>query len=65
MGLKSISFIDIEGQRFNFELDAEDEIFSLFLLPKNRRGVHTLVINGQPEVYFFRPKDILYREVAA
>lgn len=64
MSLKSISFVDISGQRYNFELDAEDEIFSLFLLPKNRRGIHALVINGQPEAYFLRPKSII-EQVAA
>jgi hypothetical protein len=70
MLLTSISFIDINRQRYNFEVDADDGIHSLFLNPVDRRrGVQSLVVNvGDcpiPEVYHLRPKDILVQTGAA
>jgi hypothetical protein len=58
ISLKGIKFIDALGKAFFFELDAEDGIYSLVLLPL-RRGVHRLCVNGETEVYFCSPKHIL------
>jgi hypothetical protein len=60
--LHSIKFIDATGQRYEFERDADDGIFSLVLVPL-KRGLHSLVVNGDNEVYHMRPKDIIAVEL--
>jgi len=55
----SIDFIDVDGQRFRFELDAEDEIYSLVLGPRRGQGVQRLFVNGDDEVYALRSRGII------
>jgi len=58
LSVSSIQFVDETGQRFWFERDAEDEVFSLVLSPI-KKGIHTLFVNGEDETYRLRPEDII------
>lgn len=64
MTLKSIKFIDALGQTFDFELNADEGIYSLVLVTGAKRGFKSLVVNGETEVYHMRPKDIIAIAVA-
>jgi len=55
---KEIDFVDIDGQRFQFGLDADDGIFSLVLGPARAHGIQTLFVNGD-EQYYLRPQFIV------
>ena len=57
--VKSIDFVDTDGQRFNFELDADDEIYSLVLGPARGHGIQTLFVNGDDEQYKLRAQFIV------
>ena len=57
--VKSIDFVDVDGQRFSFELDADDEIYSLVLGPQRAHGIQTLFVNGDDEQYKLRPQFIV------
>ncbi len=53
-----ISFVDITGQLFRFELDDRDGIVSLVLGPL-KSGVHRLFVNHKDEGYLLYPKGII------
>lgn len=59
LSVKEIQFVDIEGQKYHFALDADDGIFSLVLGPKRAHGVQTLFVNGDDEQYKLYPHHIL------
>ncbi len=57
--VKSIDFVDVDGQRFSFELDADDGIYSLVLGPPRAHGILTLFVNGDDEQYKLRAHFIV------
>lgn len=59
LSVKEILFVDVEGQKFHFALDADDAIYSLVLGPKRAHGIQTLFVNGDEEQYKMHTRDIL------
>lgn len=59
MSIRYIRFVDVTGQVYHFELNADEGIYSLVLVKGPKRGVQSLVINGETEVYHLRPKGII------
>lgn len=65
MSLISIDFVDVDGQRFSFALDADEGVFSLVLGPARGKGMQTLFVNGNDEQYKLFAHDIIDMSKAA